>query len=143
MRYRLNRQGYGTLVDSNPTLVTGEVVLEVEAEGATVKLLTGAEGSPYYAAVRGGVCRFPKEALVGDIGVSIITNQGVIPCTSLVAVETQGGGVMIFPDARDVLERLDRAERDISDCLAVIERLEGKYDDLDNRLKRLFVGYEM
>jgi hypothetical protein len=42
MRYRLNRQGYGTLVDSNPTLVTGEVVLEVEAEGATVKLLTGA-----------------------------------------------------------------------------------------------------
>lgn len=143
MRYRVNRQGYGTLVDSNPTLVTGEVVLEVEAEGATVKLLTGAEGSPFYAAVRDGVCRFPKEALVGDIGVSIITNQGVIPCTSLVAVETQGGGVMVFPDARDVLERLERAERDISDCLAIIERIEGKYDDLDERLKRLFVGYEM
>lgn len=142
MRYRLNRQGYGTLVDSNPTLVTGEVVLEVEAEGATVKLLTGAEGSPFYAAVRDGVCRFPKEALVGDIGVSIITNQGVIPCTSLVAVETKSG-VMVFPDARDVLERLDRAERDISECLAIIERLEGKYDNLDNRLNRLFVGYEM
>jgi predicted nuclease with TOPRIM domain len=92
--------------------------------------------------VRDGVCRFPKEALVGDIGVTIITNQGVIPCTSLVAGETKSG-VMVFPDARDVLERLDRAERDISECLEIIERLEGKYDDLDNRLKRLFVGYEM
>ena len=141
MRYRLNRQGYGTLVDSNPTLVTGEVVLEVEAEGATVKLLTGAEGSPFYAAVRDGVCRFPKEALVGDIGVSIISSRGVVPCTSLVAVETKSG-VMVFPDARDVLERLERAERDISDCLAIIERIEGKYDDLDERIKRLFTGYE-
>ena len=141
MRYRLNRQGYGTLVDSNPTLVTGEVVLEVEAEGATVKLLTGAEGSPFYAAVRDGVCRFPKEALVGDIGVSIISSRGVVPCTSLVAAETKSG-VMVFPDARDVLERLERAERDISDCLAIIERIEGKYDDLDERIKRLFTGYE-
>lgn len=142
MRYRINRQGYGTLVDSGPVTVTGELVLEVEIEEATVKLVTGAKGSPYYAAVREGGCRFPREALVGDIGVSIITNRGVIPCTSLVAVETQGGEVMIFPDARDVLERLDRAERDISECLDIIARLEGKYDDLDSRIKRLFAGYE-
>jgi hypothetical protein len=142
MRYRINRQGYGTLVDSGPVTVTGELVLEVEIEEATVKLVTGAKGSPFYSAVREGGCRFPREALVGDIGVSIITNRGVIPCTSLVAVETKSG-VMVFPDARDVLERLDRAERDISECLAIIERLEGKYDDLDDRLKRLFVGYEM
>ena len=143
MRYRVNRQGYGSLVDAAPLLVEGELAVEVDGGGETMKLVTGAKGSPFYAAIREGVCRFPVEALVGDIGVSIISSRGVVPCTSLVAVETQGGGVMVFPDARDVLERLERAERDISDCLAVIERIEGKYDDLDERLKRLFVGYEM
>ena len=142
MRYRVNRQGYGSLVDAAPVLVEGDLVVEVDGAGETMKLVTGAKGSPFYAAIREGVCRFPKEALVGDIGVSIISSRGVVPCTSLVAVETQGGGVMVFPDARDVLERLERAERDISDCLAVIERIEGKYDDLDERLKRLFTGYE-
>lgn len=129
-------------MDAAPLLVEGELVVEVDGGGETMKLVTGAKGSPFYAAIREGVCRFPKEALVGDIGVSIISSRGVVPCTSLVAVETKSG-VMVFPDARDVLERLERAERDISDCLAVIERLEGKYDDLDERLKRLFVGYEM
>jgi hypothetical protein len=141
MRYRINRQGYGTLVDSGPVTVTGELVLEVEAEAATVKLVSAAKESPFFETVREGRCRFPREALIGDVGVSIITERGVIPCTSLVAFETAKGTVVI-PDARDVMDRLNRAERDISEGLGIIARLEAKYDDLDSRLKRLFTGYE-
>ena len=142
MRYRLNKQGYGTLMDESPVLVGDELACEVEVDGATVKLVTGAKGSPFYAAVRDGVCRFAKETLVGDVGVSIITNQGVIPCTSLVAVETKGG-VMLIPDARETLKRLERAERDISDCVRMYTELQEKYENLEERLRRLFVGYDL
>lgn len=140
MKYRLNKQGYGSLMDGNKVLVLKDLTIEIDAEGETVKLVSAAENSPYYETVKDGKCVFPRSALVGDIGISVITKQGTIPCTALVAVETQLGTV-VLPDAREILSRLERVERDISNTLVVHEELTGKYKDLEDKLSRLFDGY--
>ena len=141
MKYLLNKQGYGSLVTATPEVVTTELVLEIpEAEGDTVKLVTGEKESPFYARVEGGKCTFPVRALVGDIGVSVISNVRTVRCAGLIAIKSEGG-VTVVPDAREVLERLTRVERDISDSLVVHDRLEEKYKALEDKLSRLFDGY--
>lgn len=141
MKYLLNKQGYGSLVTATPEVVTTELVLEIpEAEGDTVKLVTGAKESPLYARVEGGRCTFPVRALVGDIGVSVISNVRTVRCSGLIAIKSEGG-VTVVPDAREVLERLARVERDISDSLVVHDKLEEKYKALEDKLSRLFDGY--
>ena len=132
MRYRITKQGYGSLVEAKRTLINRELTIKVNAEGQTVKLVTEAEGSPFYSKVIGGVCKFPRAALVGDIEVSVITTQGVIPCTPLFALETTSGTV-VYPDAKDVMRRLSRAEKDISAALEQNHSLEEKYNDLNAR----------
>lgn len=140
IRYRINKQGYGSLMDADAVLVPRELVIEIDAEGETVKLVSAAVASPFYEKVRNGECKFPREALIGNLGISVINTRGTIPCTPLVAVETVNG-VLVFPDARDLLSRLERVERDISDTLVVHSELEGKYKGLEDKLSRLFDGY--
>ena len=141
MKYLLNKQGYGSLVTASPEVVTTELVLEIpEAEGDTVKLVTEAKESPFYARVEGGNCTFPVRALVGDIGVSVISKVRTMRWAGLIAIKSEGG-VTVVPDAREVLERLTRVERDISDSLVVHDRLEEKYKALEDKLSRLFDVY--
>lgn len=140
VKYALTNQGYGSLVNADKVLVNRELIFEVDAEGETVKLVSKASGSPFYERVVNGVCKFPKSVLVGDIGISIITKQGAIPCTSLIALKTTEGTV-VLPDARDVFTRFERAERDISDAILIHRELEDKYKGLEDKLKRLFDGY--
>lgn len=143
MKYRLNKQGYGSLETASPEFVTKEFLIEIpaeEAEGCTVKLMTDAAESPFYARIIDGMCLFPRRALKGYMGVSVISEKRTVLCTPLVAIET-AEGVVVVPDARDVLTRLARVERDISDSLAVHEALEAKYKALEDKLSRLFDGY--
>lgn len=140
VKYKLTNQGYGSLITIDKVLVPSELVIEVDAEGETVKLVSKASGSPFYARVANGTCKFSKDVLVGDIGISVITTRGAIPCTSLIALKTIDGTVVV-PDARDVLPRLARAERDISDAIVIHRKLEDKYKALEDKLIRLFDGY--
>ncbi len=142
IRYRINKQGYGSLIDASEVLVPRELTIEIDAEGETVKLVSSAVGSPFYEKVRNGECKFPREALIGNLGISVINTRGTISCTPLVAAET-AGGVLVFPDARDLLSRLERVERDISDTLVVHEELTGKYNELTQRLDKLFRGFDL
>lgn len=143
MKYRLNRQGYGSLETPEPELVTKELLIEIpaeEAEGCTVKLVSDAPDSPFYARVVDGVCLFPRRALKGYIGLSVISDKGARTCTPLVAIEATEG-VVVVPDARDVLTRLARIEREVSDAVAVHHDLLKKYEDLEKRISHLFDGY--
>lgn len=140
VKYKLTQQGYGSLINADKVLVNRELVFEVDAEGETVKLVSKASGSPFYKRVVNGICKFPEAVLVGDIGISVITKQKTIPCTSLIAFKTIDGTVVV-PDARDVLPRLARAERDISDAIVIHRELEDKYKALEDKLIRLFDGY--
>lgn len=142
IRYRINKQGYGSLMDADAVLVPRELVIEIDAEGETVKLVSGANGSPFYERVRNGECKFPREALFGNLGISVINTRGTIPCTPLIAAETVNG-VLVFPDAREILSRLERVERDISDTLVIHRELEGKYNELTQRLDKLFRGFDL
>ena len=144
MKYRLTNQGYGSLMTPAPELVTEELLIEIpaeEAEGCTLKLTSDAEDSPYYARITDGTCLFPKRALKGYVGLSVISDKRTSMCTPLIAIEAEEG-VVVVPDARDILTRLARVERDISDSIDARRALEAKYKSLEDRLSRLFDGYD-
>lgn len=143
MKYRLTNQGYGSLMTPAPELVTKELLIEIpaeEAEGCTLKLTSDAEDSPYYARITDGMCLFPRRALKGYISLSVISEKRTLMCTPLIAIEAEEG-VVVIPDARDILMRLARVERDISDSIDARRALEAKYKSLEDRLSRLFDGY--
>lgn len=143
MIFEILNQRVGVTDNLDPETVSDKLVIGVgcEYDGGVIKLLRRGSQTPYYSRVEEGKGYFGREALEGEITMLLITTAGVAELGSYICIERDGKTV-IYHDARDVLERLDRTERDISECLDIIERLEGKYDDLDERLKRLFTGYE-
>lgn len=144
MKYILLNQNYGAISDFEITRVSEELVIDVDGSRIkinspmTVKLV--GEGV-HYAAVEGGKCRIPVKALKGKLSVSVIYEGGVIPCTGIVAIATEGGTVTVLPDGAELTSRVIRAERDISDAIEAQKRTEAKYDSITERLDKLFSGY--
>lgn len=144
MTFEILKQRVGVTDNFEPKVVSEELIVFVgkEYDGNVIKLVCNKSDTPYYSRVVEGEGRFSREALRGEITILLITTAGVIELGSYICV-LRGEDIVIYRDAKDVARALHRAERDISECLDIIARLEGKYDDLDGRLKRLFVGYEM
>lgn len=145
MKYILLNQNYGAILDFEITRVVDEIVIEVE-EGRvkinspmTVKLI--GDAGVFYYTLKNGKCTVPAKALDGRVSVSLVYEGGVIPCTGIVAIATEGGTVTVLPDAAELTSRVMRAERDISDAIEAQRRTEAKYDSITERLNKLFSGY--
>ena len=90
--------------------------------------------------VEDGIATFDASALVGAIGLSLVRASGTVPLGCFVCVPTSQGA-RLYQDASDVLTRLARVERDISDAYAIHRAMEAKYEDIVDRLNKLFTGY--
>lgn len=143
MKYTLLNQKYGVLDELNPLTVRDKLVISVDnavgfPEPMTMKLVNG-EGTVFYAKIEDGRCEFDEGILAsGKIGVCIITTEGTIPCMGLISVRDEEGRLLLLPDASEVLARLSKAEREISSSLAAFRAVEGKYNDLKERIEKLF-----
>lgn len=145
MLYTILSQKYGALNSLFPEEVKDELLIEFEGAVTvpplTVKLVNG-NGVPFLRGVEEGKCSFPRRALIGKISVSLISAQGSIPCTPLIAVQGENA-VTVVPDATEVFSRLARVEKNISSLLAAWTALEEKYNALESRIAKLFDGYNI
>lgn len=142
MKYTLLNQKYGVLDDLNPFTALDKLEIAVDnavgfPEPMTMKLVNG-DGTFFYANIDDGRCEFGANALKGKIGVCIITTEGTIPCMGLISIRDEEGRLVLLPDASEVLARLSKAEREISSTLAAFRAVEGKYNDLKERIEKLF-----
>jgi hypothetical protein len=143
VKYTLLNQKYGVLDAFEPFTVQDKLQITVDntvgfPEPMTMKLVNG-EGTVFYANIEDGRCEFDEGILAsGKIGVCIITTEGTIPCMGLISVRDEEGRLLLLPDASEVLARLSKAEREISSALAAFRAVEGKYNDLKERIEKLF-----
>jgi hypothetical protein len=142
IKYTIQNQKYGSIHSFEPIFIRDQLVVRFEnaTDGMTAKIVSHA---PYFCSIKDGVCQFPKEALSGKIGVCVISPDGTIPCTGLIAIKDESGGLTIVPDATEILDRLENTEKEISRLITVQKKLSEKYDDLYQRIKKLFEGYNI
>lgn len=139
MKFRILNQGIGVAETPLPEDVAGTLRIEIEgADGEVVKLV--GEEHVVYGKVEQGAATFDRAGLVGRIGLSLVRASGTVPLGGFICVPT-AEGVRLYQDAADMLERLARVERDISDAYAIHRAMEEKYDGLVKRLDALFSGY--
>lgn len=139
MKFRILNQGIGAAETPLPEDVAGALRIEIEgADGEVVKLV--GEEHVVYGKVEQGAATFDRAGLVGRIGLSLVRASGTVPLGGFICVPT-AEGVRLYQDAADMLERLARVERDISDSLVVHDKLGEKYKALEDKLSRLFDGY--
>lgn len=144
MRYTLFKQKYGSPTSFGEADVTDELPIVFDYEGLkgtlTAKIVSG--GEVYYDKIIDGVATFPRAALKGKMSLSVVTENGVIPCVGLVAVDV-GNRTVVHPDPAETFDRLYRCEKDISNTIDAQQVLEGKYNAIMERLDKLFLGYNM
>lgn len=143
MHYQLLKQKIGILDDYEPFRLEGDLHLTFEnvagfTEPMTAKIVSSA---PYFCHVQDGGAVFSKKNLKGKVGVCLICKEGTIACTGFTALENGEGKLWIQPDVSDIVKRLKRAEKELSNCLADIEDLSKKYNGLASRIEKLFAGY--
>ena len=93
---------------------------------------------PRYVKPSNGVYKITIDALHGNISICIIDNNGVVyPLQPLIAVRGDDG-VTVIPDARAVFDRLASAEKCIHIMGERIADVDAKYNDLKDRIDRLF-----
>lgn len=140
LTYILQKQHYGSVQAFTSMIVEDELVFSFENsdDDMAVKIVSY---DSFFCLIKGGKCKFPKKALKGEISVSVITSDGTIPCTGLIAIPMENGAVMVLPNAKEVLSRLQKAERDISSLIESRIALEKKYNGLESRIAKLFDGH--
>ena len=141
--YNVLKQNIGVLADFEPVLIREHLHLRFEniehlTEPITAKIVGSA---PYFCSLENGEAIFPKTALVGKIGVCLITSDGTIPCAGFRAVTDKDGKLWLYPDLSDVLKRLSAAEKEISKLIIKHSDLAEKYKTLEDKLAKLFSGY--
>lgn len=141
MKYVLLNQKYGILDSLEAVKVNNRLECELENVGGfkeplTVKLMRN--DSVWYFKVDGGRFSFPREALLGNVAICVVTGDGIVPCLGLVCIVGDDGMVNVIPDVKDVLTRLVDTEREMSDTLQAYRQLEEKYKSLEDRLLKLF-----
>ena len=142
MKYTLLNQKYGIPDDLSSESVKDKLIIKIENEGGfkppmTMRLVNE-DKTVYFARIEGGQCAFRAEALRGRLGLCVVSPSGTIPCMSLVATRAEDGSLLVFSDPKEVLTRLSRTERDISDAIAAYRSLEAKYNGLMDRIQKLF-----
>ena len=139
MKITILNQGIGVVDTPLPERVTNPLRIEIEgADGEVVKLV--GEEHVVYAKVDGDAAVFDASALRGRVALSLVRASGTVPLGAYICLPCEGG-VDMYPDAANMLKRLARVERDISDALAVHRAMDAKYDGLVKRIEALFSGY--
>ena len=141
--YNVLKQNIGVLADFEPVIIREHLHLRFEniehlRKPITAKIVGNA---PHFCSLENGDAVFPKTALVGKIGVCLITSDGTIPCAGFRAVTDKDGRLWLYPDLSDVLKRLSAAEKEISDLIIRYSDLAEKYKTLEDKLAKLFSGY--
>lgn len=146
IKYTIQNQKYGSIHSFEPILIKDQLLFEFDGmpmeSPLTAKLVNGA-GLPFFRGVEKGKCSFPQNAFVGKVSVCVISPDGTIPCTGLIAIKDESGGLTIVPDATEILDRLENTETEISRLITVQKKLSEKYDDLYQRIIKLFEGYNI
>ncbi len=146
IKYTIQNQKYGSIHSFEPILIKDQLLFEFDGmpmeSPLTAKLVNGA-GVPFFRGVEKGKCSFSQSAFVGKVSVCVISPDGAIPCTGLIAIKDESGGLTIVPDATEILDRLENTETEISRLITVQKKLSEKYDDLYQRIKKLFEGYNI
>ena len=141
MRFRILNQGIGVVDTPLPKEISYSLRIHIDgAEGAVVKLV--GEDNVSYAKVENGVAAFPASDLKGRIALSLIRGDGSVSLGAYVCLPS-ANGVTLYQDAEELLSRLAKVERDISDTLEAYRALVAKYEDIGKRLESLFTGYNI
>ena len=139
MKFRILNQGIGVVDTPLPERVTNPLRIEIAgADGEVVKLV--GDNNIAYGKVTDGAVTFDVAELCGRVELSLVRASGTVPLGAYICLPVEGGMDM-YPDAADLLARLTRVERDISDAYAIHRAMEEKYDGLVKRLDALFTGY--
>ena len=139
MKITILNQGIGVVDTPLPERVINPLRIEIAgADGEVVKLV--GEEHVVYGKVEKGAAVFGTSALRGRVALSLVRASGTVPLGAYICLPVEGG-VDMYPDAADLLARLTRVERDISDAYAIHRAMEEKYDGLVKRIEALFSGY--
>lgn len=139
MKITILNQGIGVVDTPLPERVTNPLRIEIEgADGEVVKLV--GDNNIAYGKVEGGSVSFGASELRGRVALSLVRASGTVPLGAYICLPVDGG-VDMYPDAADLLAKLTRVERDISDAYAIHRAMEEKYDGLVKRIEALFLGY--
>ena len=139
MKFKILNQGIGAIETTMPERVKTslEIVID-DSDGEIVKL--ACENSVFYARIEKGAAAIPASELRGAFDLSLVRSSGTVPLGGFVALPV-GDEIELYHNGADAAKRLDRVEREISDAVAIHRDILEKYEKLENRISRLFDGY--
>ena len=143
MKYFLNRNGIGTLIDRKHVVFFDYLELEFENCRKESMLSLQSNGKTLIYPITNGICKLPASKLNGELNIFVLHDSQRWECDSLVAEKLPDGGTLCVPNEMNISKKISELVFYTESLEKRIKNAESDIALLNKKIERMMEGYDI